>query len=324
MPELRLALAAVMIFAQPLHAEDNRIISLEAAKLSPGLIETGKIAGYDGLRYRLTAGRGQVLSVDLHAKGSAPDFLIRAEGQDAPLFASDMAGTAVADLPLPADGVYEIEVRLNRAMARKGKTYPFDLAVALNPPDYADGLSGGPDWWQVSGVGPGRLIDVQDGPGPRYAARGKTGDGDVAQNRGCRISLGERWCSVRLAGTGLQGWVAGANLRETAAPPAPEMPEGGPKGNGFPFDATGTVACAPAKAAPAHACPFGVVRDGPGTAGVWVALGDGRERQFSFEAGKLVSSDAAGVPKLMQKDDLWTIEVDGEHYEIPAAVVFGG
>ena len=317
------ALVASLVLVAPAAAERAPII-LAPEALSPGSVLAGSVTGDDSLHYRLSAQAGQVLSVDLHATGFAPDFLIRPAAGGEVLFSSALSGVAVADVALPQDGAYEIAVGLNRAIARKGKPVGFDLAVALTPADFADALAGGPDWWQVTGLGAGGAMAVQDGPGPRYGAKGQADDGDVAQNRGCRISLGERWCSVRLAGSGLQGWLPGAKLAETAPPAAPEMPAGGPKGNGWPFDATGTIPCATAAAAPTHACPFGVVRDGPGNAGVWVALGYGRERHFLFEGGKLVSSDASGPPKASHAGDLMKIEVEGERYEMPEAVIGGG
>lgn len=58
------------------------------------------------------------------------------------------------------------------------------------------------------------------------------------------LSGGERWCALRATHTGVTGWVAGRYLVESAAPRRPEMAEGGPIGNGVPFDATGLVPCA--------------------------------------------------------------------------------
>lgn len=311
--------------AAPLRAEDGAPVALSAGALSPGEVLEGQISGHAVARYALEGVAGQVLSVDLHAPGAVPDFLIRAERSGEVLFASGTAGTPVADLSLPADGRYLIEVVLPRALAGAGTPVAYDLAVALNPGDFADGLAGGPDWWQMTGVGDGDPMSVQDGPGPRYGARGVVRDGDLAQNRGCRISLGERRCAVRFAGSGLQGWVPGAALIEAAAPPAAGLPEGGPKGNGTPFDATGTVPCAAEGAAPTHACPFGVVRDGPGNAGVWIVFAPGRERQFLFEGGALAAtSPADSAPQLTRADDLLRIEVGTERYEIPEAVISGG
>ena len=70
---------------------------------------------------------------------------------------------------------------------------------------------------------------------------------------------GERWSVVIPAThTGVTGWVAGRYLVESAAPRRPAMAEGGPIGNGVPFDATGLVPCAACVGEPAalqvHSC----------------------------------------------------------------------
>lgn len=57
-------------------------------------------------------------------------------------------------------------------------------------------------------------------------------------------------------------------LVETAALTTPEDPADIPKGNGVPFDATGMVDCAATPDAPMRQCPRGLVREGPGNAGV--------------------------------------------------------
>ena len=90
---------------------------------------------------------------------------------------------------------------------------------------------------------------------------------------------------------GRSGWVAGRYLREAAAPRVAAVPPGGPVGNGVPFDATGTVPCATDAGQPTRPCPFGVIREGPGNAGVWIVLGDGEERQILFESGLPVTTN---------------------------------
>ena len=66
------------------------------------------------------------------------------------------------------------------------------------------------------------------------------------------LSGGERWSVVIPAThTGVTGWVAGRYLVESAAPRRPAMAEGGPIGNGVPFDATGLVPCAACVGEPA-------------------------------------------------------------------------
>jgi hypothetical protein len=177
--------------------------------------------------------------------------------------------------------------------------------------------------WQVSGISEGAL-NIRSGPDTRYGVVGKAQNGEVAQNRGCRMTGPTRWCSIRVAGSGVQGWVAGRYLIEAAAPAGPEVPPGGPKGNGVPFDATGEVSCAMTAGAAMGSCPFGVVRDGPGVAGVWIALGGGAERAIQFEGGVPVTTDSAAALSFTKEGDLFTISVGDERYQFPEAVVNGG
>jgi hypothetical protein len=71
-------------------------------------------------------------------------------------------------------------------------------------------------------------------------------------------------------------------------------------------------------------CPFGVVREGTGNAGVWIALGDGSERQILFEGGAPVATNSAGTLNFEKTGDLFVVRVGDERYEIPEAVVNGG
>jgi hypothetical protein len=137
------------------------------------------------------------------------------------------------------------------------------------------------------------------------------------------MSGDERWCQIRAVGSGQRGWVAGRYLIEAAPPRAAAVPPGGPVGNGVPFDATGTVPCATATGQPTGPCPFGVVRDGPGNAGVWIALGDGKERHILFEGGAPVATDGAALD-YDKEGDLYRVRIGDERYEIPEAVVYGG
>ena len=101
------------------------------------------------------------------------------------------------------------------------------------------------------------------------------------------------------------------------------MKGGAPEAAAMPFDAIGEVPCATAEGKPVRSCPLGVVRNGPGNAGVWIALGEGRERAILFEGGVLVSADAPEAMSFEKVDDLFTVRVGSERYEIPEAVAFG-
>ncbi len=218
---------------------------------------------------------------------------------------------------------YVVRVYLMRNAAPRDETAEYSLGIGLGGIDFADGLAGGPDWWAVAGIRDGGL-NIRSGPDTRYDVVGKAQNGELMQNRGCRMTGPTRWCNIRVDGSGVQGWVAGKYLIEAAAPAMPEMPEGGPVGNGKPFDATGSVNCATAAGAAMRTCPFGVVRDGPGNAGVWIALGDGEERQILFEGGAPVATNVDAALSFEQSGDQFSISVGDERYEFPLALVNGG
>ncbi len=313
---LCLALAPVS-FAQSTQTET---ISAESAAM--GTILKGSLKGEDTASYMITGEAGQTLSVDLLASNASLYFNILPEGAQEALFIGSTSGN-VADIPLPAAGTYVVQVYLMRNASRRDESATYSLGIGLAGADFADGLAGGPDWWQVSGLSDGAL-NIRSGPDTRYGVVGKAQNSEVAQNRGCRMTGQTRWCSVRVDGSGVQGWVAGRYLIEAAAPAMAEMPEGGPKGNGVPFDATGEVSCATAAGAAMGSCLFGVVRDGPGNAGVWIALGDGSERAILFEGGVPVSADVAAPLSYTKDGDVFTISVGDERYQFPEALVNGG
>lgn len=303
-------------------AETARTETLPAASVTAGTILKGRLKGDETATYAVRAEAGQTLSVDLSTSNASLYFNILPEGSQEALFIGSTSGT-VADIPLPAAGTYLVQVYLMRNAARRDEAAEYAIGIGLAPGDFADGLAGGPDWWQVAGVAEGAL-NVRTGPDTRYPVVGKAANGERMQNRGCRVTAQTRWCNVRIDGSGVQGWVAGKFLVEGAAPAAPEMPEGGPKGNGVPFDATGSVECATSAGAPMASCLFGVVRDGPGNAGVWIALGDGSERAILFEGGVPVSADSPAPLSYEKTDDMFTVRVGDETYRFPEAVVNGG
>lgn len=282
----------------------------------------GRITGDQIVDYEFSARRGQILSVDLQASNTGTYFNILPKGEDAAIFIGSTSG-AVADVPAPADGDYVVRTYLVRAAARRDEKTSYTLGIGLGAPEFADGLSGGPDYWAVN-VDPGAALNLREGPATRYPSVAPLRNGDVLQNRGCRLTGGERWCSVRVSGVGTTGWTAGNYLVETGAPRTPETPAGGPVGNGNPFDATGMVPCAMGDNQPMQQCPFGVIRSGPGNAGVWIALGNGEERQFLFEGGSPVATSPAVPFDVNVESDTTVLRVGTQSFRIPAAVVNGG
>ncbi len=50
-----------------------------------------------------------------------------------------------------------------------------------NQPDFADGLSGGPDYWAVTGVPENDVLNVRSGVGMAHEVTGALANGDMAQ-----------------------------------------------------------------------------------------------------------------------------------------------
>lgn len=216
-------------------SDDATAVAAEAA--AGGTIIEGQVTGDESIDYVVEAEAGQRLSADLSATNASLYFNILPQGLDEAIFIGSISGN-VADIPIPAAGTYVVRVYLMRNAARRDEGADYALGIGLAGGDFADGLAGGADWWQVAGVTSGAL-KIRSGPDTRYPVVGKAQNGEVMQNRGCRLILGTRCCSIRVDGSGVQGWVAGSCLVEAAAPAAPTTPDGSPAGNGTPFDATG-------------------------------------------------------------------------------------
>jgi hypothetical protein len=315
-------MALALAFASASLAQTLRTETVTAASATAGTILTGGLKGEESVDFVIAAEAGQRLSVDLSALNPSLYFNILPRGSEEALFIGSTSGN-VADLSLPVTGTYVVRVYLMRNAARRDEVSDYALGIGLSGADFADGLAGGPDWWAVSGISAGAL-NIRSGPDTRYPVVGKAQNGEVMQNRGCRMTGPTRWCSVRVDGSGVQGWAAGTYLVEAAAPGVPETPQGGPVGNGTPFDATGFVNCAATAAEEMRTCPFGLVRDGPGNAGVWIALGGGRERQILFEGGVPVATNVDAALTFDKTSDQFTIRLGDERYEFPEALVNGG
>lgn len=313
-------LAAVPVNAGLAQAMRTETVAPSAA--ATGTVIEGALRGDDTIDYLVAGDVGQSLSVDLATPDPSLSFNILPEGSDDALFIGSLSGN-VADIPLPATGRYAVRVYLMPNAARRDEVAAFSLGIGLGDADIADSLVGGPDWWAVS-TSPGTSLTIRSGPATRHDVVGQAQNGQVMQNRGCRMTGPERWCSIRTDGSGVQGWVSGQFLIETGPPVAPVSPEGSPVGNGTPFDATGFVLCAAPAGEPLRRCPFGVVRDGPGNAGVWIALDGTAERHILFEGGVPVATNLDAGLTSERSGDLTRLRIGKERYDIPDALVNGG
>jgi hypothetical protein len=83
--------------------------------------------------------------------------------------------------------------------------------------EIADSLSGGPDFWEVRGLGARDGLSLRRAPSARAPIVTRFANGTVLRNLGCRVRGGGRWCQVERPGDpAARGWVDGRYLRESA------------------------------------------------------------------------------------------------------------
>ncbi|GHB07387.1 SH3 domain-containing protein [Salinicola rhizosphaerae] len=316
---LTLALAATSALAQT-------STSLIPSSASPpagnhSRLVQGSLSGDETATYPVTANAGQILAVDLDSANASVNFNVISASDGHFLFAG-MAKGSVADIPVPADGEYQVQVFLVRAAARRDESASYSLRIETRPADRSAGASDDPDFWQVSLDDAEGHLNVRAGPGARYTVTTTLDNGAVLANRGCRPSGGTRWCQIRENGSGVRGWVAGDFLVESHAPASPPTPAD-LQGNGTPFDATGELECTLTPGKPTQQCPYGVVREGYGNAGIWIGLPSRQELHVLFESGMVVAVGQGNDYVARKIEDRYEIDSEQRHFVIPERAVRG-
>jgi hypothetical protein len=83
--------------------------------------------------------------------------------------------------------------------------------------DFADGLAGGPDFWEVIELAPGDALNLRSKPSAKASVVVGLLSGTVLRNHGCKMQGGQRWCQVSMRDDpSRRGWVAGRYLRESS------------------------------------------------------------------------------------------------------------
>jgi len=205
------ALALVVSQVAPVAADSVRTERLKLSVDRAGKAISKTVRANEKLRLALTAGEGQTLSVDLQSNASNMQFRILPAGSEFPIHASALDGH-VADIVIPETGDYVVDIFLKhdeQATRRSGRAH---VTIDLHESEQAEELIGGPDLWAVTGLREGAFLNLRAGPSTRYQAAGQLQNGEQLQNNGCRLTLGKRWCYVRVPGDDTVGWVAGRFL----------------------------------------------------------------------------------------------------------------
>lgn len=230
MKTIGLVVLVLLTLSLPVLASDGTREERVHFKLgTDGATVKGHIKGREDVDYILGAKAGQRMSVTLQTDNTGAYFNVLPPGSEEALFVGSTSGNSY-DGTLPETGDYRIRVYLMRSAGRRGEQAHYSLSIHIGAgrqaeapayaPDFADGLAGGPDFWQVTGVPQGDTLNLRAGPSPREGAVGEISNGSVLRNLGCRMTDGQRWCQVaRPDDSGPGGWVAGRYLRESSYQP---------------------------------------------------------------------------------------------------------
>ncbi len=337
---LRPILRAVLllgILATPALAADEAVrerISFAAGATSAAVESTVK--GYGSHEYLVGAAAGQIMTVKLNAKNKSTYFNVwapgKTPGQDEALFVGATSGDVFSD-KLAETGDYMVQVFLYRNAARRNETSGFRLTVevldgaaaAQAGGDFADGLMGGPDFWEVSGLTAGRTVNMRSDASRAAQVVEKLAMGTILRNKGCRMDGQQRWCRVELPeNAAVGGWVAGQFLREAAL--AESQPKDDALVPGTNYHAVGRIPCTLDGQPEVKDCEFGVTRGQPGIATVFITVPNGFVRVVSFNGEKVSPDSAVTSFESSREGDSTRIKVNGldENYLIPDAVINGG
>lgn len=181
----------------------------------------GVVRGYEGISYRVNIRGGQRLAVTMNTSNGSNYFNILGPDGGEALFNGSVSGD-FADVIVPTSGDYVVQVYLMRNAARRNEQARFTLRaevtggtpIAPVSPDFADGLSGGPDFFEVAGVSRGDVLNIRSRPSAQSAIVTRVVNGEILRNGGCRMTGQTRWCRVSRPDGSDAGWAAGRFLIE--------------------------------------------------------------------------------------------------------------
>lgn len=324
----------VMIPAS-LHAQD---LIRQKLKFAPGKTQatiTSEIAGRETIDYVIGAKRSQTISIRFAPTNTMAFFNLLAPGGEALFVGQDQGNPGRFTARLGATGDYTIRVYLVRAAARRGEMAAFNLSVAITggapepapAPDPGIAEDGGPDYYEVTGLTSGDVLNMRRGPSRSQTAIATFRNGKVLQNLGCSRIERQRWCKVQNPAKPSQiGWVNGRYLRESGGPVvSPPRPDDAVV-PGTDFHATGELDCAIAGYPSVRSCEFGVLRKRQDRASVVITLPDGDQRVLDFSDGSVRPRAAVSAFRFRQSGDSYFINFDNgqERYTVVDAIINGG
>jgi len=218
-----MALVVIADFGQQAALAQERSARVEFGRGQSSTVIRGTVRGYDGANYRINVRGGQRLAVTMDSSNSSNYFNILGPGGGEALFNGSISGD-FADIIVPGSGDYVVQVYLMRNAARRNEQARFTLRIEVTggrpvappSPDFADGLSGGPDFFQVAGVSRGDALNIRSRPSAQSPIITRVVNGEILRNGGCRMTGQTRWCRVSRPDGSDAGWAAGRFLIEAS------------------------------------------------------------------------------------------------------------
>jgi hypothetical protein len=218
-PLCALALAA---FAPSIAAAEEPVVTRVVFKDGRATIR-GRIKGYETTDYVFPAGASESIKVSVKTNLFSVYFNLIGPGAAEATHNGSTSGNSYEGVA-PVAGDYTARVYMMRSDARRGKTAKYTLNIAVGQtsaanekgPDFADGLTGGPDYWEVTGVAAGDSLAIRATPSPKGKLVTRMANGASVKNLGCKNTRGQRWC--RVSSDARAGWANGKFLKEGAGP----------------------------------------------------------------------------------------------------------
>lgn len=218
-----MALVVIADFGQQAALAQERSARVEFGRGQSSTVIRGTVRGYDGANYRINVRGGQRLAVTMDSSNGSNYFNILGPGGGEALFNGSISGN-FADIIVPGSGDYVVQVYLMRNAARRNEQARFTLRIEVTggrpiappSPDFADGLSGGPDFFQVAGISRGDALNIRTRPSAQSPIVTRVVNGEILRNGGCRMTGQTRWCRVSRPDGSDAGWAAGRFLIEAS------------------------------------------------------------------------------------------------------------
>lgn len=168
-----------------------RTVQVRFAAGSSGTTITDTITGREVVLYKIGAEASQRMRITLIPSNLATYFNLYTPGTGPggeAMAVSQMTPELNAfDGALPLSGEYTVSVYLMRSAARRGDVSDYTLTISINGDtgvvvqgDFADGLQGGPDFYQVATSG--STLNLRGGPSVGADGLPRLSNGQILRN----------------------------------------------------------------------------------------------------------------------------------------------